>query len=59
MVEKLFQQGFSFFYTKGVYSFRSFNHDRELIPNCWQSHRESMFANIRLNFRNKKFFGNR
>ena len=24
--------------TKGVYSFRRFNRNRELIPNCWRSH---------------------
>ena len=48
---------FSFF-TKGVYSFRRFTRNRDLIPNCWRSHRESTFANIQLTFRNKKLFGN-
>ena len=45
---------FSVFFTKGVYSFRRFNCDRELIPHCWRSHRESTFASIQLSFRNKK-----
>ena len=46
---------FSFF-TKGVYSFRRFNRNKELIPKFWRSHRESTFANIQLSFRNKKLF---
>ena len=29
------------FFTKAVYSFRRFNRNNELIPNCWRSHRES------------------
>ena len=33
-------------------SFRRFNYNRELIPNCWRSYRESTFANIKLCFRN-------
>ena len=36
------------FFTKGVYGFKRFNRNRELIPNCWRSHRESTFANIQL-----------
>ena len=56
MVKTQFQKNiFSVFYTKVGYSFRSFNLYRELIPNCWGSHRESTFANIQLSFRNKKF----
>ena len=31
---------------------------RELIPDCWRSYRESMYANIKLSFRNKTVFGN-
>ena len=46
------------FFTEGVYSFRRFNHNRELIPDCWRIYRESMFANIELSFRNKKLCGN-
>ena len=40
------------FLTKGVYSFRRFNRNRELIPNCWRSDRESTIANTEINFRN-------
>ena len=43
---------------KGISSFRRFNINREFIPNCWHSCRESMFANMQLSSRNKKFFGN-
>ena len=50
MVEKQFQTNmFSVFC---VYSFRRFNRNRELIPNCWSIHRESTLANIQLTFRN-------
>jgi len=29
-----------------------------LIPDCWRSYKESMFANIELCFRNKTLLGN-
>ena len=48
---------FSFF-TKGVYSFRRINRNRELIQYCWRSHRESTLANIQLRLGNKKLSGN-
>ena len=55
VVEKQFQTNkFSLFITKGVYIFKRFNRNRELIPQCWRSHRESAFAS----FRNKMLFGN-
>ena len=41
------------FFTKGVHSF---NCNMELIPNCWRSHSENIFANIQLSFRNKTLF---
>ena len=34
------------FFMKDVYSFRRFNRNRELILNCWRSHRISTFTNI-------------
>ena len=40
-----------------LFSLRRFNGNRELIPHCWRSYRESTFANIEL-FRNKNMFGN-
>ena len=46
------------FPTKGVYRFNRFNRNRELIPNCWRSHRESTFANIKSNYRNNKLLAN-
>ena len=42
-----------FFYIKGGCSFRRFNCNRELIPDCWRSYRKSMYANIELSLRNK------
>ena len=33
---------------KDGYSFRIFNCNRQLIPDCWHSYRESTFANIEL-----------
>ena len=53
MVKKQFQTNMFSFLMKGVYSFRRFNCNMELIPNCWHSHRESMFANIQLSCKNK------
>ena len=46
------------FIMNGVCSFKRFNLNRELIPNCWGGYRENTFANIQLSFRNKKLFGN-
>ena len=54
-----FKQIFFQLLIEGVYSFKSFIHNRELIPNCRCSHRESTFANIQLSLRNKMLFGNR
>ena len=55
MMESNFEQMyFEFFTTKVGYSFRRFNCNRELIPDCWSSYRENTFANIELNPRNKK-----
>ena len=50
MVEKQFQANMFSVFSKVVYTFRRFNRNRELIPNCWHSHRESTFANIQLSF---------
>ena len=47
----------SSFFMKGVYSFRKCNCTRELIPNCWHSHRENTSDNIQLSFRNTNLFG--
>ena len=52
---KFKQIGFQFF-TKGVYSFRRFNRNRELFPSCWRNHRESTFAHVQLSVRNKRLF---
>ena len=55
---KKFQQICFHFLTKGLYnSLRIVNRNRELIPNSWRSHRESVFANIQLRFWNKTLFG--
>ena len=43
---------------KGGYSFRRFNCNRELVPDCESNYRERIFANIELSLRNKKLFGN-
>ena len=47
-----------FFLTKGGYSFRRINFNRELIPDYWCSYREGSFANIELSFGNNILFGN-
>ena len=39
-------------FTEGGYSFRIFNCNRELIPDCWRSYRESLFC------LENKLFGN-
>ena len=41
---------------KGIFSFKRFNRNRELIPNCWGSYRESTFANIQLIVEENRFF---
>ena len=46
------------FFLRKVSSFKRFNRNRELILNCWRSHRESTFSNIQLGFRKKMLFGN-
>ena len=46
------------FFTKGDYSFRIFKRIRELIRDCWRSHRESTFVNIQLSFRGNNLFVN-
>ena len=45
-------------FIKGGYSFRRVHCNRELIPDCWRSYKESMFAKIELSFRNINLFGN-
>ena len=54
MVEEQFQTNMF-----SVFFYERFNRNRELIPNCWRSHRESTFANIQFSFRNKRLLGNR
>ena len=55
MVEKQFLTNmFRVCLYKSGYSFRRFNCNRELIPDCWRSYRESTFANIKLSFFIKK-----
>ena len=47
MVERQFQTNvLSVFVMKGVYSFITFNRNRELISTCWRSHRKNALANI-------------
>ena len=46
MVEKQFQTNmFSVFFLRKVrvYNFRRFNCNKELIPNCWRSHKNARF----------------
>ena len=53
MYENNFKEYVLRFFFEGGYSFRRFNCNRELIPDCWRSYREGMLANIELSCRNK------
>ena len=47
MVEKQFQINILKYITKSSYSLRRINYNRELIPDWWHSHTQSMFANTK------------